>query len=1145
MPLQLILGSSGSGKSYRLYNEIIEKSIKNKDINYIAIVPEQFTMQTQKDIVSMHPNKGVMNIDIVSFERLAYKVFDEVGINQVPILDDTGKSLVLRKVVEDKKKELEIYRNKIKLPGFIGEVKSMVSELYQYGIHEEEMEKMLSVALKRPMLQAKLKDISLIQKGFKEYIDKKYITAEEILEVLCRVLDESIIIKNSIIFLDGFTGFTPIQYKLLGLLMQYSKMVIVTVTIDGEEDPYTSAGEQELFHLSKTTIQQLTMIAKEYGSQKSKDIIIGDKVPLRFKDARALAVLEKNLFRYPNGFYDKDQDAIEIHVTRNPKEEAEYTARKILKLVREKGYRFKDIAVVTGDMERYIDVLKQSFGENNIPYFMDHKTSIMGNPFIEFIRGALNVIDEDFSYESVFRYLRSGMTKIEREEIDYLENYCIALGIRGNKRWQTKWVRSHIRGEALDLEHINGLREIVIEALLPLRENLKDKKLTVKEHMTELHSFIRGYDIQGQLASYEEYFLAMGKLDLVKEYKQTYRLVMELFDKVVSLLGDEVIPSKELALILDAGFEDIKVGIIPPSVDQVLIGDTTRTRLKDVKSLFFIGVNDGIIPKSSGGKGLLSQLERNHLSDNKIVLAPTMKQNAYIQKFYLYLNMTKPSNHLFVSYSKMTGEGSVLRPSYLISTIKKIFPKIEIIDEENKKENKDSLENSDSLSYMTTPKNVLSYWVHGLSSYGEKAMTSEWKELFSWYLNQEEWKEKLDKLIEAAFYNNKESGIGKLAASALYGPNPLNSVTRLEKYAACGFAHYIAYGLGLEERQEYAIASMDLGNIFHSSIERFSKKLKAQGLDWRELQEKDRKILVKESVSEVTTDYGNMVLQSSARNAYFINRLERITDRTVWALSEQIKKGSFNPTNYEIAFSEMDGLDALTIPLCDGQSMKLKGRIDRMDLYEDEDHVYVKVIDYKSGGTTFELSSVYYGLQLQLIVYMEAALETARKENPEKIVIPAGIFYYNIKDPVVNKEDVVSEDDLNSQILSSLKMNGLVNSDKEVIALIDGTIDKKSDVIPVSYNTKGELTKNSSAVSKEKMDLLTSYVQNKIKNMGEEILEGSTLINPYEKGNYTACDYCPYKVVCRFDEKGPGYRFRRLKNLDADKVWEKIRGEED
>lgn len=1135
MPLQLILASSGAGKSYRLYHEIIKKSIENKDTNYIAIVPEQFTMQTQKDIVSMHPNKGVMNIDIVSFQRLAYRIFDELGVSQVPVLDDTGKSLILRKVVEDKKNELGIYKKKIKLAGFITELKSMVSELYQYGIHQDEINHMLALSQKKPILHAKLKDIGLIQKGFKDYIDKKYITAEEILEVLCRLVADSEIIKNSVIFLDGFTGFTPIQYKLLGLLMQHSKMVIVTITIDGEENPYHSKGEQELFHLSKTTIQQLAMIAKEYGVAKSEDIIIEDKVPWRFKDAKALGILEKNLFRYPYSPYEENQDSIEIHVAKNPMEEAEYTAREILKLVREKGYRFKDIAVVTGDMERYIDVLRQSFSENNIPYFMDHKSNIMGNPFIEFIRAALNVIEEDFSYESVFRYLRSGMTKMEREEIDYLENYCIALGIRGNKRWQSKWVRSHIKGEALDLDRINGLREAVIIPLLPLRENLKDKSLTVKDHMVELHSFIRSYDIQGQLASYEEYFMKTGKLDLAKEYKQTYSLVMELFDKLVSLLGDEVITSKELALILDSGFEEIKVGIIPPSIDQVLIGDTTRTRLKDVKSLFFIGVNDGIIPQSNGGKGLLSQLERNHLSDHKIVLAPTVKQNAYIQKFYLYLNMTKPSNHLFISYSKMTGEGSMLRPSYLISTIKKIFPKIKLIDEEDRIES----------SYMTTPQNVLSYWVQGLSDYGEKTMSNHWKELFSWYLNHEDWKGRIDQLIEAAFYGNKESGIGKLAASSLYGPSPLNSVTRLEKYAACGFAHFMAYGLGLEERQEYAIASMDLGNIFHSSIERFSKKLKEKGIDWRNLEEEKRKTLVKESVSEVTTDYGNMVLQSSARNAYFINRLERITDRTVWALSEQIKKGDFNPTNYEVAFSELDDLEALTIPLSDGEVMRLKGRIDRMDLYEDDKKVYVKIIDYKSGGTKFDLSSVYYGLQLQLLVYMEAALETVRKKKPEKIVIPAGIFYYNIKDPVINKEDVNKEGEIESQILAGLKMNGLVNSDREVISLIDKTIEKKSDIIPVAYTKDGELTKNSSAVSKEQMDLLKTYIQNKIKTMGEEILDGSTKINPYEKGNYTACDYCPYKVVCRFDEKCPGYKYRRLKNMEADVIWDKIREEGD
>lgn len=1137
MSLQLILGGSGSGKSRYLYQKLIQESIEHPNENFILIVPEQFSMQTQKDIVALHPRHGVMNIDILSFGRLSYRVFSEVGAAQLPVLDDIGKNLLLRKVLENKREDLKLYGNKRHTPGMISEIKSVVSEFYQYGIREEEQEKMLLCAKKKPMLYAKLSDIQVMIREFERFTEEHYITKEEQLDVLSHVITESNRIRKSSIWMDGFTGFTPIQYRLIGLLLTLSPKVTLTVTIDARENPYQIGGEQELFHMSKEMIAHLMHLTEEQQVKKETDIVLDGTEHHRFEHAKPLFWLEKNLFRYPYAVYPKKQDTISIHVAGNPAKEAAYVAREIVNLVREQGYRYRDIAIIAGDLERYRDSLEEVLAENQLPYFVDQKKGMMGNPCVEFIRSTLEMIADNFSYESVFRYLKSNMTSIDREDVDLLENYCLAVGIRGQRQWEKIWVRSMKKDEPLELEKMNQLRKAVLLPIQNLSNTWKRRKGTVREKMEALHCFLQEIGLQQKMEDYETAFREQGNLAKEKEYKQVYPLVMELFDKVVELLGEEPISAQELNGILDAGFEELKVGLIPPSVDQIVIGDMERTRLNGIRALFFLGLNDGIIPKNSGKGGILSQMERQFLKEENITLSPTQKENAYIQKFYLYLNLTKPSELLYLSYSQNTQEGEGIRPSYLVHTIEKLFPALEQIDEE---------QTEDSFRQITTPEGTLNYWILKLLEFGQNpvldAADPVFLELTSWYLGQSDWKEKTERLFQAISYHNEESGIGKLAAAALYGPQPINSVTRLERYAACAFAHFLAYGLRLAKRQEFEMAAVDMGNLFHNAIERYSNKVKENGMKWSTVESEDQERMVKECVEEVSADYGNHVLQSTARNAYFIDRLERIVNRTVWALQKQLQKGKFEPVDYEVTFSPADELEALTIPISEQEKMRLSGRLDRMDLYEDEEHIYIKVIDYKSGVTEFDLSSVYYGLQIQLVVYMEAVMETERRKQVEKTVIPAGIFYYNIKDPVIEETEEMREEQVERELLSKLKMNGLVNSASEVIALLDSSMEKRSDVIPVSYNKDGSLTKNSSAVNTRQFEAVTAYVRNTIRRMGAEILNGNTEIAPYRKGAETGCDYCEFREVCGFDEKSAGYEYRRLQEVDSGEILQRMEG---
>lgn len=1185
MSLQFILGSSGAGKSHMLYEEIINKSIQNPKSNYLVIVPEQFTLQTQKDIVSLHPLNGTMNIDILSFMRLAYRVFDEVGGNDKPVLEDAGKSMILRKVVAAKKNQLLLFSKDADKKGFIGELKSLISEIYQYSIDEKTIENMMESANKKPMLKNKLHDILEIYKGFRDFLKDHYITAEEILDVLCEVIEKSEIIKESIICLDGFTGFTPAQYKLLKILMKQAKKVIVTLTVDIRALNNEKIQEFELFALTRKTKAKLESIVEEEGIPKEKDILVGlisenkykragnnrdefmtertghinhsvdrpvIEIPRRFAGEGGLAALERQVFRYPYRAYEKQIDDVSIYVAKDPKSEVSFVIREILNLIRTKGYRYQDIAIITGDINGYGRILSRELDKLSIPVFIDNKKEILSNPFVELIRSALSIIEANFDYESVFRYLRCGMVSIPMEEVDILENYVIAMGIRGKKNYEKEWTRTFRGQDAGELNIINEVKNRLYEEILPLYEVFADKDSTVEVMTRALYEFGEARNVQEGLSTYLEDFEKKNMLLEAKEYEQIYEVVISLYEKMAELLGEDKISITEYIEILDAGLMETKVGLIPPVLDPLVVGDLERTRLRDVKALFFIGLNDCNIPRNSGSGGILSDHDRQLLEKSQFEMSPTKRQAAYTEQFYLYLMLTKAKERLYISYSKLGEDGKTLRPSYLIDTVKQILPKIVIEEEEER--DKDKPFGEEDMDKILGSDKGLSYLIEGLRLYSLNEMPDVWKELYTYYLNQEEYKDKIKHFVEAVFYVNKERGIGRQAAKNLFGDILQGSVTRFEKFAECAFAHFVQYGLELNERQEYKIAMPDIGNLFHTAIELYSRRLANSPYNWHTISDDLREQWTEECVKIACEDYGNSILKSSKRYEYIVTRVQRITSRTLWALTEQIRRGEFEPIGFEVFFGEDNGLSTLNLELEHGEMLKLRGRIDRLDIYEEKDKLQVRVIDYKSGATSFDLKKLYYGLQIQLALYMNAAMELMSKEY-EKEIIPAGILYYNIDDPFVNKGDNIPE-----EMLKLLKMNGIINDSKEVIIRHDKSFLKgdnnsedgnsgekeispsvKSLIVPVETNKDGFLTKRSSTANVSELNNIGEYVKNEVKESGEKILEGDTSITPYKMDKKSACDYCPYRSICGFDNTIEGYEYKKLKSFSKEEIWEKIK----
>lgn len=1138
MSLRFYFGPSGSGKSHRIYEEIMQRAAQEPGRNFLIIVPDQFTMQTQKDLVMRSDRGGILNIDVLSFGRLSHRILEEVGTKEMPVLDDTGKSLVLQKIAADLKEQLPAMGSLLHKQGYIHEVKSAISEFMQYGISTQDMDKLIASAEKRGALAMKLRDLKTLYRGFQDYIRDHFITTEETLDVLRRSLVKSKILPDSVVVFDGFTGFTPIQNRLIQELMRVCEETIVSVTIGEEEDPYQMDGEQKLFHLSKKTVADLVKLAAEAEVTRGEDVFVKGG-PNRFTEAPALCYLEQNLFRYQYEPYTEKQCEIRMFEALSPREEVHQTALYIRKLIREEGLTYRDIAVVIGDLEGYASYVETEFRQLEIPCFLDRTRGIVLNPMIEYIKSALQLYIRDFSYDTVFHFLRSGMADISREEIDELENYVIRTGARGYRTYSRLFTRKTEEMQQGSGQEDTERAEETMERLNRIRQQFADTveilhmapRAKAGEYVDHLYDFLEQNQVQQKLLNYQQRFEQEGDLAKAREYAQIYRLVMDLLDQIYELLGEEEISLQEFADILEAGFGEITVGTIPQNVDRIVVGDMERTRLKQVKVLFFLGVNDGNIPKNASKGGIISDMDREFLIESGTEMAPSPRQQMYIQRLYLYLNMTKPSERLYLSYAKVNSDGKGIRPSYLIDTVRKLFPQLAV----------EYPQNRSRLEQIEGRQEGARYLAEELREYADGTLREEERQdFYLMYRAYETDPEGRDRLTAAAFRRYKESGLSRIVARALYGRQLENSVSRLETYAACACRHFLQYGLSLQESEEFGFEVSDMGNVYHAVLENFAGKLAESGRTWWDFDENFATQAIKEAVEGYAATYGETVLYSSARNEYAITRMSRILTRTVLTLQQHLKQGSFQPDDYELSFRFAEDLDSIHVDLSEEEKMHLQGRIDRIDVSEDAEHVYVKVIDYKSGNKKFDLAALYYGLQLQLVVYMNAAMELESRKHPDKEIVPAALLYYHIDDPTIETPVELTQEQINEEILTKLRMNGVVNSDPAVVERLDRFLQDKSKVIPVEKKKDGSFSARSGILSREELHVVSAYVDTKIRQIGREILDGKIAANPYEKGNEEACTYCAYKKVCGFDGSIPGYEKRQLEDLDKQTLMQRM-----
>ncbi len=1148
MSLQFIFGNSGSGKSHLLYKTIIEESIRHPKLNYLVIVPEQFTMQTQRDLVSMHPRKGIMNIDVLSFQRLAHRVFEDVGSDNRMVLTETGKNLMLRRVAQQQKEKLQVLGARLSRVGYISEIKSVLSELMQYEITDFDLQEMIRSVENHPLLKAKLEDIRVLYRAFLDYRRDSFLKPEELMELLAQAADRSGLLAGSVLAFDGFAGFTPSQLHVLQELLAVCPRVYLTVTIDAREEFFGGIREHELFASSRRLIKSVVDASPD-GTYE-EPIVLGRKELPRFSKNGALRHLEQNLFRNRQTPYQGESDELSLHVAASPMQEVHFAARTISALVQNEGYRYRDIAVIAGDLSAYDNYVRHIFPMYGIPAFVDETHHLLLNPALEFVRGALAMVQQDFTYESVFRFLRSGMAGLTPDETDRLENYVLAAGIRGRRRWEQAWTWCPDRMTAEDLDLCNRLRARFMERVGAFADEVHTGKRPLLAFANALYQLMADCGVQQQLKDRELALSAAGDPEGASEYSQIYPIVIGLLDEMAELLGEEEMDCREFADILDAGLSEAKIGIIPPGIDQVQVGDIRRSRLSDIRVLFFVGLNDGWVPASADAGGIVSDTEREILLEKGAALAPSARENSYIQRFYLYQNLTKPRDALYLSWCLSSGDGKAMRPSYLVSNLLHLFPNLTIRKEEDA---------GTSFAQVTSKENGMLYLLDGLQKLrGPQSLSGPekdaWQELYRQYLNDPAYAGRIQELTGAAFADltGEEQHLTPQTAQAIYCTEDSKTgklqmtagITRLELYAGCPFAYFASCGLNLAPRAEYGIRATDLGTLFHKAMELFSGQMREKGLDWGNSPYEEQAAMMDDCVDQAAAAYGKGLLFQSAREAYTIRRLKRILHRTLRATDRQLQAGRFSPTGFEISFADTWDLNALQVQADAGIPIRLQGRIDRIDTVETDDAVYVKVVDYKSGRTKFELVPLYYGRQLQLMVYMNASLEIEQKLHPGKRVIPAGIFYSHMDDPVLDYEKEPGR--AMEKLQKEMRPSGLVNGDGPILRMMDQDLAASRDslVIPVGLKKDGTPKASSSLVTTEEFAALSSHVTDLMEEMGSAILEGTIAPQPFADKNRSACDYCSYADVCGFDRKIPGRCAARTPELSEEEIWEKLKGGE-
>ncbi len=1153
MTLRFVTGRAGTGKTTVIEREIAEELERNPlGPAVILIVPDQMSYSMELSLSVNFGLNGLIRAQVSTFKRLAWRVLQETGGITRKEVDGFGYRMLVRSVLEENREELKLFKQAANKRGFTEKIGDLMKEFSRYCLDREtlaEFREQLATADAPRTLQDKVSDLSLLVSKIEERLGTTYVDSEGHLALLASQIKHSELMKSAEIYIDGFESFTAREYEIITELMKHGNRVTVVLPMESD---LSGHADHELFFNPVRTSMKLREIARNEAVDIEEGIHMGQ--PLRFKNDE-LRHFENEFEKYPPKERPSEGSVSLIEAT-DRRAEIHAVARKIRELIM-KGERYKEISILYRQPDKYDELIETIFSQYDIPVFISRKKPMLHHPLIEFSRSVLEAVTSGWTYESVFRAVKTDLffphredKLLWRERADRLENYVLANGLYGN-RWfdETRWKVKRYRGlelhttvqtdEELQLEReLHSIRDLIREPLTQFEGRLKRSKngRDVAEALFLFMESLQVYDKIIDLRADEE---RAGRLLNATEHEQAWESWINVLDQFVLMFGDKQLELKEAARILDEGFDTLEFTRIPPSLDQVTVTTIELASLMEIETGFVIGVNDGVLPQRIDAEGILSDSDREWFAMSGLELAPSSKMKLMDESYMAYRAFTSAREKLFISYPISDEEGKSLLPSLYISPIQQVLPGIGL--QLAVSDPSELLNEEEQADYIIHPRTALPYVsmkVKEAEHTGE--LSAEWRAVLAYYEDDPLWSSVLDYITKPMTDRNETERLAPAITEGLYGKNFVSSVSRIESYYSCPFQHFASYGLGLQERMEFTLEAPSIGDLFHAALKWVSDEMNRTGKSWMELSKEQCWQLSRDAMEHITPMFFNRILLSTSRYHYIRRKLTQIVMRTIFALGKQATKSMFRPIAIEAAFGPGEQLPPLEIPLRRGNQMNLRGRIDRVDATEIDGRNYVRIVDYKSSSKQLDLTDVYYGISLQMLTYLDVAVEHAEEWIGFK-ADPAGVLYLHVHNPMIRTELELTEDLIEEEILKSYKMRGYLLDDPGVVMGMDAQLGKTSTVIPAALKTDGTFTKASKVLSTDDLQIVRKFVRQRHRQAGDGMLAGDARVYPYRLKDKMPCQYCSYRSVCQFDPTNPEQKYRHYESLNPEESLEKMR----
>ncbi|MBQ8002620.1 MAG: PD-(D/E)XK nuclease family protein [Clostridia bacterium] len=1104
--LRIITGRSSSGKS-----ETMLRLMKQTE-NAIYIVPEQYSFAAEKKITAAFGMSGMGYPNVYSFRRLAYFLEEMFGCDAGESLQGTGRVMVLGDIVRKIAPSLTLFGGSAKRGEMAQEAAVIITTFKQYGVTREKIERAMAQS-DNALLKKKLADCVKISEAYDEFMKSGYRDADDLLEGLRKNIAATDYMKQRDVFIDSFQAFTPLEYAVIGEMLTKCRSVTVALCASGGGDEFVTA---------QRSLDRLKRLCSEKGVPLGTIIETEGAMHTAFDEMKAL----ENSFFDESVVFEGKTDRICVHRARDEYSEAVKAARYIEALCRDYGYRYRDIAIVARDMAPYEKSLSRVFDMFDIPLFMDKKTPLSGEAAAIFAMSAIRIISNGWKNADIFSFMKTAFAPIDTLAACEIENYALSSGVRsGDWKRDTRWempegIKEQEKDEAY-YRRINDTRLKLITPLIELEGKIKGKH-TGREMCVAFYEFLQQCALEEKIEKISQSLSNRGEMLQAMRTKQVYDLLIGVLECFCDAFGDKTITAEDFLNILSSGIENVEIGVIPSSADCVCAGSIDRARGHGAKCVIIIGAAEGVFPAVPKDTGIFTNADRLELAGYGIELPPDTLGKAYMEESLVYSALTCATDHLLVSYP-VGRDGA--NPSSVIKRVRRVFPNcIET----------DGFKKDNPMEYIGSAQSTYEDFVVAYSSMRKgEDIGDEWLTALDYYRKSDEWKERVREIEKHSDYENRTELIYSELIASRYGEGINTSVSRLENYTKCPFSYFASVTLNLKERKELEVTPADSGTFLHEFVDLFGKGLKEDGISWRDADKEYIDKKTEELTMELIGGLNKHLIETSPRIRNLFIRLKRIAKRSVTALCEHMKKGIFEPLGYEIVFDKNGDFKPLTIDLPNGQKAVLRGRVDRADILETNRGSFVRIIDYKSGEKKFSLSNIYYGLDLQLAIYLTTICEGGNYR-------PAGMLYFRIDDPVLDRSDIREGADVETAILKKMKMDGLVLEDEEILTAMDAFYAQGSDVIPAKRTSKGTFDAYSKVATAESFSTISKHAKSTVKRLCSEILAGRNEIHPTQ----SACKYCDMKTLCGFDPLLPGCSYKTNDKLnDADALMQMIKEE--